>query len=119
MGEAAVTSGEMRKASQVPAWLVEKLKAKYRLTSSGRAAPLIHTFWAVMSDPFPMPITSCPAASRPGSADGAEKEVSAEPSTTTSASRRAERSVYFGGGGGVVRVVGMGMGWTWVSQAFG
>lgn len=39
VGEAAVTSGERRKAKKVPAWLVEKLRANHRLTSSGCAAP--------------------------------------------------------------------------------
>jgi hypothetical protein len=70
MGEAAVTSGERRKAKKVPAWLAEKLQAKYRLTSSGRAAPLMYTFWAVMREPLPTPITSWPAASSPGSLVG-------------------------------------------------
>lgn len=52
-----------------------------------------HTFCAVMSEPLPTPIVSWPAASREESASGAESDVSTEPSTTTSANRRAERSV--------------------------
>lgn len=67
MDEPLLTSGERRKAKNVPAWEVEKLKAKNRLTSSGLAVFFRNTFWAVMSEPFPMPITSCPAASSPGS----------------------------------------------------
>lgn len=64
-GRGGRDEGERRKARKVPEWLVEKDRAKYRDTSSGRAACLRKTFCAVMSEPLPTPIATCPAASRP------------------------------------------------------